>query len=320
MNDVTQTTGGELLLFDDSIKTKVHTLAGQLAAITAIDSAEKKRAAEQLLKNARSTVKAVEDMRKGFTRQLDEKKAQLMDLEKDLVLNLNTALTAVTSLVNIYNTEQERLRQLELKRITDQQAEERRLAVQAEQEKGQRKQKVTNLEINCTQNIAGATLQTIEGVIKTLENFQIKEAAFGEFVQDAEDIRSKMIAKAKERQTVLKAAADNPAAAALVEDSTKELQQIADAAKSNLANIQASTEEAISGAYITSDLKTQAASQMVPAVTGVKKVWAYEVTDPAAVPAEYLTPDLVKIKDAVKNGAREIAGVRIFQDIQRTGR
>lgn len=44
------------------------------------------------------------------------------------------------------------------------------------------------------------------------------------------------------------------------------------------------------------------------------KVWTFEVTDPAAVPREFLTIDQTKIRDAVRTGAREIPGVRIFQE------
>lgn len=41
--------------------------------------------------------------------------------------------------------------------------------------------------------------------------------------------------------------------------------------------------------------------------------WKYEITDPALVPREYLTPDLPTITQAVRGGAREIPGVRIYQ-------
>jgi hypothetical protein len=47
-----------------------------------------------------------------------------------------------------------------------------------------------------------------------------------------------------------------------------------------------------------------------------KKPWVFEVTDSAAVPREFMSVDEKKIRDAVKMGARAIAGVRIYQDNQ----
>ena len=45
-----------------------------------------------------------------------------------------------------------------------------------------------------------------------------------------------------------------------------------------------------------------------------RKDWKFEVLDPAAVPHELCMPDPRAIREAVKNGAREIAGVRIWEE------
>lgn len=63
----------------------------------------------------------------------------------------------------------------------------------------------------------------------------------------------------------------------------------------------------------------QAAAVVVPA-TGVRLVWSFEVVNPAAVPAGYYALDTDRIKQAVAAGTREIPGVRIYQDIARSGR
>ena len=47
----------------------------------------------------------------------------------------------------------------------------------------------------------------------------------------------------------------------------------------------------------------------------VRKTWKAEITDETKIPREYLTPDTVKINQAVQSGARDIPGVRIYQDI-----
>jgi len=50
--------------------------------------------------------------------------------------------------------------------------------------------------------------------------------------------------------------------------------------------------------------------------THIKKVWKFEVTDAAAVPVGYLVVDEKKISQAIKDGMRDIQGVRIYQENQ----
>jgi len=42
--------------------------------------------------------------------------------------------------------------------------------------------------------------------------------------------------------------------------------------------------------------------------------WHYEVTDPAKIPLAYLMPDDQSIREAIKNGVRDIPGLRIFSN------
>lgn len=45
----------------------------------------------------------------------------------------------------------------------------------------------------------------------------------------------------------------------------------------------------------------------------IRKVWDFEVVDASKLPAAFLMPNEQAIRGAVRGGAREIAGVRIFQ-------
>lgn len=51
-------------------------------------------------------------------------------------------------------------------------------------------------------------------------------------------------------------------------------------------------------------------------VKNVAKVWTFEIVDPMNVPSQYCVPDPKLIRKAVRDGVREILGVRIFQDMQ----
>lgn len=50
-------------------------------------------------------------------------------------------------------------------------------------------------------------------------------------------------------------------------------------------------------------------------VAGATRRWTFEITSADEVPLEFWVIDEKKIREAVKNGAREIPGVRIYQDL-----
>lgn len=52
-----------------------------------------------------------------------------------------------------------------------------------------------------------------------------------------------------------------------------------------------------------------------PKTKGTRTMWKMEIVDTTLVPREYCDPNEVRIREAIKNGAREIAGVRIYEDI-----
>lgn len=47
--------------------------------------------------------------------------------------------------------------------------------------------------------------------------------------------------------------------------------------------------------------------------TKISKRWTFEIVDEKKVPKEYLTVDTDKVKDAINQGVREIAGIKIYQ-------
>lgn len=63
-------------------------------------------------------------------------------------------------------------------------------------------------------------------------------------------------------------------------------------------------------------LVQQATDAQAPRVAGVSvsRVWKWELVDPSQVPMEFWSIDPAKLDAAVKAGAREIPGVRVFED------
>jgi hypothetical protein len=64
------------------------------------------------------------------------------------------------------------------------------------------------------------------------------------------------------------------------------------------------------------DLRQEEKAVETSAMKGAKLVWKFEVTNGTEVPREYMVIDEKKIREAVFAGAREIPGVRIYQETQ----
>ena len=67
-------------------------------------------------------------------------------------------------------------------------------------------------------------------------------------------------------------------------------------------------------------IKTAAPIVSAPIVKGMTTTWNFEILDPYKVPREFCKPDETLIRQSIKDGAREIPGVRIFEEtkIRRT--
>lgn len=62
------------------------------------------------------------------------------------------------------------------------------------------------------------------------------------------------------------------------------------------------------------DIKSQEKIVEQIKVKGVKTIWKYEIIDEDIIPANYLMVDEVAIGKSVRNGVREIKGVRIYSE------
>lgn len=63
------------------------------------------------------------------------------------------------------------------------------------------------------------------------------------------------------------------------------------------------------------EVKHDSSSRTASGSSFTRKTWKFEVTDPTLVPREFLLVSDSLIRDAVKNNVREIAGVRIYEDV-----
>jgi len=185
-----------------------------------------------------------------------------------------------------------------------------------------------------TLNKAGDSLKTIKDFIKAIDNTRleiirpfnkaIKETneKFNSKKRVAEEIRDilsgKIIAYQKEQRRIQEEEERKrreEAQKKLEEEKQKKLQEAAernDEEKLAEAEKIEKKQEAIAERPIDIKQTTRGAGS----TTTIVKVWKHEVIEPLKVPRPFLKIDDAAIKQAIKNGTREIAGVRIYQDDQ----
>lgn len=47
---------------------------------------------------------------------------------------------------------------------------------------------------------------------------------------------------------------------------------------------------------------------------GVRQVWTHRIVEPGVVPAEFMTVDVAKVREAIGSGTRAIPGIEIYQE------
>ena len=207
-----QTTNNPMSVFD-GVKTQIIALADKCDNFI-ITSDESLSDAESLAKDAKKIEKAIEEKRVEITKPILDRKKEIDDFAKNLIVDLTAGIKSLRERILKYKQEQEAKRAEELKRL---------------EEERKRKEEELKQQMQADQPI------------------------------DQKDIQELQEIKQQQAQTI-----------------------------------------------------------SAPASKGISKVWTYDIIDENAIPREFLCPDEKKIKEAVKNGVREIPGVIISQKNQLT--
>lgn len=78
-------------------------------------------------------------------------------------------------------------------------------------------------------------------------------------------------------------------------------------AENKAEQIRMNTETKIESVAVKTNINTNVGS------TNIRKIWTYEVIDPKLVPVEYKVIDSALVNGAIRNGERNIPGLRIFE-------
>lgn len=273
---------------------KIESFVLVLSAIKTISNDVELERANSAIKDTKQYFKEVESQRKGFTLRLDAIKAEAMKYEKQL----KEAFSPVEILTSNYLRKKEEARLAEQAKIE----QEARKKVEAEQLKAKQKQNLLDYEYNSKKAISEATKKTIASVKERLSEFKPSEQLFGENIEEAKKLKKELLKLCDKQEEAIK--------------SKKELDIDLGAIETKKAEAELESVAKLDEI----DLKAQAASQNLGSTAGIKRLWTFETVDVTKVPKEYLIVDEVKVNALIKSGVREVAGLRIFQDISRSGR
>lgn len=247
--------------------------------------------------------KLIKDMRLELTRPLDELKKQIMSKETEVTLPLEQAKTDISEKILTYEEELERVRLAEEARVNE------------------IKQSVeVNVYSLSTMEIVEAEGKRIKDIYakldpKDAENMTIKLAFKGSVdalvsrktaIEEEERQRVERERLAKEAEKMSAERAELERQKAEVERKEREVQAEKERQMRELER-QKLEAEALAQA------KEEAKADKSKPKSNIATITEFEIENESLVDRIFCSPDNVKIRQAIKEGVTEIAGVRIFQ-------
>lgn len=313
--------------FNPELQEKIDAITIELQGVTAIKSQNDAVNANATLKKAKTLLKGLESERKLMTSVLDDEKSDTMNYERSISDNLSKLVNAVNNGLTEFQREEDR----KAREIQDKIDKEKREALAKAQEETNRIARIKNLILEFEKNVLNAihssNINDVDEKIKHLGNVKLTAETYQEFLPDAEIMYQNCVTKFNERKGELmrlaeaekknKEASDNMRVE-MEEKQKRERDQQAQKSEMLQQETQDKLMEDVSNIQMESELKTAMISQ----AKGVQKPWVFdeENIDIKLLPLEYHTFDKKKIKEAIGLGARDIPGVKIYQDIRNVSR
>lgn len=303
-------------IFPDEIKSKVLTLTAAIQTITTITDEPSRALAESKTKEASVLVKSIADSRMKLTRPLDERKKEIMDLEKSIVAPLQTAIETASKFLTAYAQKLERDRIERERKLKEEAAEKFRIEQDKIRLEAQYKEKVLTFKSTSINAINGATLGTIDNIANVLSDYQVA-GKFGVYEFEAVIVKLELMQLCEARRELLIDAFTNPEAQLALEHSKQESEAKLIEESQDL-KMETSLKE--QDAAINIDIDRQAKEAVIPMASGMRKVWEWELLELGDVPLQYLCLDETAVRKAIMEGVRDIPGLKISQELKRSGR
>lgn len=247
--------------------------------------------------------KLVKDSRLALTRPLDDMKKLIMSKESEVMLPLDKAKADISDKILTYEEELERLRQIEIKRVNEI-LESIGVSVwglktATEVDNRDKEIKDTFSKLSETdQNNADIKLAFRSSV----DALTTRKANLEE--EEKQRVERERLAKEAEKQSAERASLDRERAA--IEQKGRELQAERERQQRELERQELEAKAA-------EQRKAEAAAEKARPKSNIATITEFEIENPSLIDRIYCSPDSVKIRQAIKDGVTEIAGVRIFQ-------
>jgi hypothetical protein len=298
-------TGEELITAHEAAE--VQKVSSQVAAIREqalgleVRNATEAEAADRFLGALKTVQKEAEETRKFLVKPLNDHVKAINGRFRPNADALEQAERAIKGKVISYNRVQEELRRAEQERI-----DAERRAAEAEAARRQREAE------------AEAARQRAEAEAQARAAAEAAERERMEAVQRDENSRRARIGRLPE--DALKRIAEggsDDAAMAQEELGSREAHREAQAAAERAAAAEQAAREAEEAAKATPAVVEPERTVTAPvklAGTATRKRWTFEVIDPDALPDWARTPDMPEIRRRVRDGVRDVPGLRIYQE------
>lgn len=256
-----------------------------------------------LKKEINAHSKFIKDSRMALTRPLDDMKKLILSKESEVTLPLDKAKADISDKILAYEEEQERIRQAEIDRVDD--------IVDS------LKVGVWNLNTPKEVDTEGKRIKDLFTKLSTkdADNADIK-LAFRSSV-DALTTRKTNLEEEErqkaERERLAKEAEKQSAERAKLERDRAEIEDRERKLKADQERQQREMErQALEDEAQKKRKEEESAAKLRPKAN-IATITEFEIESPHLVDRKYCSPDSVKIRQAIKDGETEIAGVSIFQ-------
>jgi DNA repair exonuclease SbcCD ATPase subunit len=313
--------------FSPEIKQRVEDLTIELTGVGPIINQDSAAKANASLKKAKQLIKFISEERKLMTSVLDEKKKSYIAHEEKIVEQLSKTVEIINNnITNFQKAELKKQQELEEKLRREREEEQRKIQEEANRKAGIQK-KILDFENSVIAACGSATINDIDDKIKKLASIKINKDTYMEFLREAEIMYQRCVTRMNERKTELMQLAEVAKKNQEEADRMKKEQEEkhANEAKAHvekseekLADIEEEKQMEVANSQMNFELKVSTGEK----VKGVQQRWTFDEStiDMGLLPEEYKTFDVKKIKEAISNGAREIPGVRIYQDVVNVSR
>lgn len=250
-------------------------------------NAESSTTALTAAKRVKELKKILETKRDDMVRPLNDRVDAINAYCKKIRVPLDAAESALKRAVTTYDQEQEVIRQAELRRL-----EEERLAKERAIEEERRKKEEADRKAREKEEKRIAAELKAKAELERQEREEA-EAMFGKATaadkKKDDEVIAAMVAQADAERKERHDAAER----AKAEESARLMREKEERDRVNREHVRAVEEQR---------------------VKNIKKLWKFDILDAQAVPRQYLMVDDRLIREAISIGAREIPGVRIFQE------